>query len=118
MSEIEELMEEANEAAAEIIGSESDASEAAEEVEEINEEVQEDIQDINKGHDRKVAKISKKSVTAKLTNDIIKENVLDSIIDVARNGGSPSTMDQVIEEADLPFPVKTPGKVNEPPRRP
>lgn len=114
-SDIEELMEEANEAAAEIIESESDASDAAEEVEEINEEVQEEIQDINKSHDKKVAKISKKSVTAKLTNDIIMENVIDTVLDVARNGGSPDAMDEVIEEAGLPFPVKTPGQANESP---
>lgn len=114
-SEIDELMEEANELAAEIIESESDASDAAEEVEEINDEVQEDIKGINKSHDRKVAKISKKSVTAKLTNDIIMENVIDSVLDVARNGGSPDTMDEVIEEAGLPFPVKTPNKANESP---
>lgn len=48
---IEEIMDDANESAADIIESESDISEAAEEVEELMEEAAKDIGKVNKSHD-------------------------------------------------------------------
>merc|ERR1719223_447538 len=107
---IEEIIEEANEEAAEIIEDESDTSDAASEVEEVNEDLEEDIEDVNRDHDKSVAKIAKKSVTAKLTNEVIKNDVIEEVVDLALANASVAKVEQVIEDAALPFDVATPGK--------
>ncbi len=107
---IEEIIEEANEEAAEIIEDESDTSDAASEVEEVNEELEEDIEEVNRDHDKSVAKIAKKSVTAKLTNEVIKNDVIEEVVDLALANASVAKVEKVIEDAALPFDVATPGK--------
>ena len=109
-SMIQDIIEEANEEAADIIEDESDTSDAASEVEEVNEDLEDDIEDINRDHDKSVAKIAKKSVAAKLTNDTIKNDVIEEVVDLALSNASVESVEKVIEEASLPFDVATPGK--------
>ncbi len=115
---IEEIIEEANEEAAKIISDESDTSDAASEVEEVNEELEEDIVEVNRDHDKDVSKIAKKSVTAKLTNDTIKNDVIEEVVSLALDNAPVAAVEKVIEEAALPFEVATPGKKVEDPETP
>jgi hypothetical protein len=107
---IEEIIEEANEAAADVLEDMSDSSSAAEEVEEINDDVKDEIEDVNKDHDKEVAIVSKKSVAAKLGNELIKNDVIDEVVDLAINDAPVKAVEAVIEKAALPFKVKTPAQ--------
>ena len=102
---IEEIMESAEDEAAEIISEESDASEAAEEIEEVMEDAAEDIIEINQTHDVAVADAAKTAFVAEITNEAIKDTIVN---DIATAIGAGAGLDEALAEQHLPFDVQTP----------
>ena len=98
-------MEEANEEAAEIISEESDSDTAAEEVEEVMDEAKDEIEEINEDHDKKVSKIAKTTFVADITNDTVKDKIINEIVEASKVGIG---LEDIIEAQDLPFDVKAP----------
>ena len=103
--EIDEVMDDANDEAAEIIEDESDPDDAADEVEEVMEDAADDIQDINEDHDEKVATIAKTTFVADITNDTVKDKIINEIVEASKVGIG---LEDIIEAQDLPFDVKAP----------
>ena len=103
--EIDEVMDEANDEAAEIIESESDSDTAAEEVKEVMEEARDEIQDINEEHDKKVSKIAKTTFVADITNDTVKDKIINEIVEATEIGIG---LEDIIKQQDLPFNVEAP----------
>ena len=103
--EIDEVMEEANEKAAEIIESESDSDTAVEEVKEVMDDAKDEIEEINEEHDKKVSKIAKTTFVADITNDTVKDKIINEIVEATKVG---IDLADIIEQQDLPFDVKAP----------
>lgn len=70
--EIEDLMKEAEDEAADILSETSDESEAAEEIEKVMQEVAEEINEINAEHDTVIIGLSKTKLVTEMVNDAIK----------------------------------------------
>lgn len=79
-------MEEANDEAADIIESESDSDTAAEEVKEVMDEAKDEIEEINEEHDKKVSKIAKTTFVADITNDTVKDKIINEIVEATKVG--------------------------------
>jgi hypothetical protein len=108
--EIEAILEDAEDEAAEVIEEYSDASSAAEEVEELIEEAAELIYAVNIDHDIKVAEAAKTSIVAEITNDTIKDKLMEDVVDFVSLGAD---INDIVAEQNLPFKVQTPSLIDD-----
>lgn len=102
---IEEILADAEDKAGEAISSYSEQSELEDEIEEIFDSAARKIQEVNYEHDVQVAEAAKTAFVAEITNDTIKESLMEEINVKVSEGVD---VNVVIAAHDLPFNVQTP----------
>ena len=101
--EIDEIISSAN-SAAQVALKVADPDTAGSLVQQIFEEEKLQIQTSNKKHDAKIADIAKESVVSQISNEAVKNNLLN---DIAHAPEDPVEIAHIVADANLPFPVDT-----------
>jgi len=107
---IEEILADAEDKAGEAISSYSEQSELEDEIEEIFDSAARKIQEVNYEHDVQVAEAAKTAFVAEITNDTIKESLMEEVNVKVSEGVD---VNVVIAAHDLPFNVQTPPTVDD-----